>query len=147
MTVDEFLDIKIQALNRRYQDASELLEEVRNFSGLKRRDKRVRKKSTNSFGIYWVGFNLNPNTSDYDTITITFLKNGENKLYPTIILIFRYYHINLIALEKVWFRVNKMCTGSRRSGLFSGDQTIRDVITEIIRDFAEKRRIAPDWFL
>ena len=97
MTVDEFLDIKIQALNRRYQDALELLEEVRNFSGLKRRDKKVRKKSTNSFGIYWVGFNLNPNASD--TITITFLKNGEDELYPAIILIFKYYHNSLIALE------------------------------------------------
>jgi len=148
MTVDEFLDIKIQALNRRYQDASELLEEVRNFSGLKRRDKRIRKKSTNSFGIYWVGFNLNPDTPDYDNITLTFLKNDKDGvLYPAIILTLRYYHINLIALEKVWFRVNKMCTGSRRSGLFNGDQTIRDVITEIIEDFAEKRRIAPDWFL
>lgn len=141
MTVDEFLDIKIQALNRRYQDALELLDEVRNFSGLKRRDKKVRKKSTNSFGIYWVGFNLNPNTSDYDTITITFLKNGEDELYPAIILIFRYYHNNLIALEKVWFRINKKCSGSRRSYFFNGTQTIRDVITDIIEDFQKKRQI------
>ena len=142
MTVDEFLDIKIQALNRRYQDASELLEEVHNFSGLKRRDKKVRKKSTNSFGIYWVGFNLNPNASD--TITITFLlKNGKDELYPVIILIFRYYYNNLIALEKVWFRVNKKYSGSRRSYFFNGTQTIRDVITDIIRDSEE----TPDWFL
>lgn len=144
MTVDEFLDIKIQALNKKYKDASELLEEVHNFSGLKRRDKKVKKKSTNSFGIYWVGFNLNPNTSEYDTITITFLRNGENELYPTIILIFRYYHNNLIALEKVWFKVNKKCSGSRRSYFFSGTQTIRDVITDIIKDSAEKH---PSWFL
>lgn len=144
MTVDEFLDIKIQALNRRYQDASELLEEVHNFSGLKRRDKSVRKKSTNSFGIYWVGFNLNSDTPDYDTITITFLKNGKDGLYPAIILVFRYYHNSLIALEKVWFRVNKKCTGSRRSYFFNGTQTIRDVITDIIKDSEEKH---PSWFL
>ena len=133
MTIDEFLELKVETLNKRYRSFQDIDTEIKNFSGLKRKDVLIRKKSTNSLSIYYVTVSTNGNH-----ITVTFLKSDGTFMYPKIILVFSYFGNPFIKLKKVWYRINNNNSGSKRFDFDTPKGTLRDIISDIIVEASSK---------